>query len=160
MKRVCNGYRDEVDLMFRMETGNIDSKSIWNGRRVRKSKSCSAPSVQGVHSHDLRDTHHGKKSTSQYPLPGIARSLFPSQDDQTLCYFYEFIIGTMPESDHSHYLHLQFPALFSRSRQDSALYLAAQAISYALVRRFSITGFLGNSYASHPIPFIHPMSNC
>ncbi|KAF4636114.1 hypothetical protein G7Y89_g1971 [Cudoniella acicularis] len=94
--------------MFRMENGNSDSKSNWNGRR-------------GVH-----------RKNPRYPSPGIARSLFPSQDNQTLCYFYEFMIGTMTESDHSRYLHMQLPALFSRSRQDSPLYLAAQAISHAV----------------------------
>lgn len=134
-----------------MENGNSDSKSNWN-RRLRKLESCSVPSVRGVHSHDLPDTQRGKNPG--YLLPGIARSLFPSQDDQTLSYFYEFMMGTMPEPDHSRYLHLQLPALVSRSRQDSALYLAAQAISHAVVRHFSIIGFVGVS-TPHDYQFLN-----
>ncbi|KAH8814807.1 C6 zinc finger protein [Xylogone sp. PMI_703] len=125
LKRVCNGYRDEVDLMFRMEYANPGSKSNRNGR-PRKLESYSAP-LRGIHSQP--DTQH---KNPRHMLPGIARSLFPSQDDQTLCYFYEFVISTMPEPDHSLYLHLQLPTLLSRSRQNSALYLAAQAISHAV----------------------------
>jgi hypothetical protein len=127
--------------MFRVEKGNLDSKSNLNGR-LRNLESYSTHSVRGVHSYGLSDTQHEKNT--RYLLHGIDSSLSPSQDEQALCYFYEFITGTMPETDHSRYLHLQLPILFSRSRQDSALYLAAQAISHAVVRRFSIIGVQGN----------------
>ncbi len=135
MKRVCNGSRDEVDLMFRMEKGDSKSKSNRSGR-LQKIGSHSTPFIQGPHSHDLPDRQW--RMNPRYEHPGISRSLFPSQDDQILCYFYDFIIRTMPESDHSRYLHQQLLALLSRSRQDSALYLAAQAISQAIVCHFSI----------------------
>lgn len=102
LKKVCSGYRNEIDLMFRVAVRKPCSNSNGNGR---------------VH---LREGV-------------IARSLFPSEDDQTLCYFYTSMIGTIAESDHSRYLHLQLPHLFSRSRKDSALCLAAQAISHAVV---------------------------
>jgi hypothetical protein len=67
----------------------------------------------------------------------IQLSLSPSQDDQVLCYFYESMMDTISIFDHSAYLHLQLPILLSRSRQQSVLYLAAQAISYSVVRLYS-----------------------
>ncbi|KAG9232228.1 C6 zinc finger protein [Amylocarpus encephaloides] len=113
LKKSCTGYRDEVDIMFRVVDGrSSDSNLSWNGR----------PRKVEQRSPDL--------------LPGIARSLFPSQEDKSLCYFYEYMIGTMSESDHSWYLHLQLPYLISRTRQDSALYLAAQAISQAVWAKY------------------------
>lgn len=128
LKRVCYGWRDDGDLIFRVENGSSG--------KLPKSESWSTKAVGGVRLHDLHDTQGEKKP--QYTLHGIPRSLFPSKDDQTLCYFYDFMIGTTAESDHSRYLHLQLPALLSRSRQDSALYLAAQAISHAVVCHFSV----------------------
>ncbi|KUJ19673.1 uncharacterized protein LY89DRAFT_580739 [Mollisia scopiformis] len=120
--KVCPGYRQGVDLIFRNENRNTVSKS-----RLQKSENSFALSTRGLHPHNQHGSNCGTLTQTL-----LLRSLFPSQDDQTLCYFYEFMMHTMHESDHSRYLHLQLPTLFSRSRQDSALCLATQAISYAV----------------------------
>ncbi|KAH8657124.1 C6 zinc finger protein [Tricladium varicosporioides] len=125
LKKVCHGYREEVDFMFRTETGDQDSRSTQIGKR-QTSKSRTS---RGAYSHELL-IQHGKNC--RYLLPSVAKSLFPSHYDKELCYFYESMLETVAESDHSRYLHLQLPTLFSRTRHNSALYFAAQAISHAV----------------------------
>jgi hypothetical protein len=88
LKKVWKGYRDEVDLVFRMDSGYSGSKVNWNARRTRELERCSAPSI-----HDLPEKN------LQHLLPGIAQPLVPSQSEQPLCYFYEYMISTMPDSD-------------------------------------------------------------
>ncbi|KAL5319376.1 hypothetical protein ACEPPN_012427 [Leptodophora sp. 'Broadleaf-Isolate-01'] len=78
---------------------------------------------------DLNISHDrsGKQSFSHGPT----KVLLPSKEDQRLCFFYQTTMEGLVDSDHTQYLHSQFPALMSQSRSGSALHLAAQAISYA-----------------------------
>lgn len=123
--------------MFRMQKGTSDGS-------LQNRESSLASSTKKAYSQGLSDAQCGKNP--RYLLPGINRDLFNSWDDQTLWYFYESTIGTMPEYGHCRYLHLQLPALLSRSSTNSALHLAAQAISYAVVCHFSSAEFIGGLF--------------
>lgn len=58
-----------------------------------------------------------------------------SYDDLALDYFYNITLENLPQADHARYLHLQFSSLYTTSRHDSALRLAALAISHAVYSR-------------------------
>lgn len=130
MKRACTGYRDQLDLMFHHE----DVKSKARPERPERRSNGAATSVWGFQSsHDLGGTK--SRSNPQYFLCSISPSLLPSEQDLALCYYYETILETVPDADHSRYLHMQLPTLFSQSKPGSALHLATQAISQAVWAR-------------------------
>lgn len=74
-------------------------------------------------------------SQSQHLLSRVGQMLLPSMEDLSLCFFYQNTLETLVDADHAYYLHLQLPMLFSQSEASSALYLATQAISFAVWAR-------------------------
>ncbi len=89
--------------------GNSNPSPDWTEKRIRKE--------------------------SLFLLSRIGHTLPPSEEDLTLCFFYQTTLESLIHADRAQYLHLQLPTLFSRSEAGSALRLATQAISLAIWAR-------------------------
>ena len=109
MKRACTGYRDQLDLRFRDETATVQARINQPAKRIS-----TVTALTSVIS------------------PDSCSSLLPTSEDMVLSHFYHTITASLPDANHARYLHLQLPALYSRSSSRSALRLSTQAISYAL----------------------------
>lgn len=116
----CTGYREEGDLIFRHTVPKPREKG-------RNATTKSGNMLQSQTDLNISHDRSGKQSFSHGPT----KVLLPSKEDQRLCFFYQTTMEGLVDSDHTQYLHSQFPALMSQSRSGSALHLAAQAISYA-----------------------------
>jgi len=112
--------------MFRHADAKLMQESRKPGFKDSKQLSVTASPKS---SHDRAWMRAGEES--QFLLSGIGRSLLPSKEDLSICFFYQTTLESLIDVHHSLYLHLQLPILFSHSQAGSALHLATQAISLA-----------------------------
>ncbi|KAH8592851.1 C6 zinc finger protein [Bisporella sp. PMI_857] len=126
MKTRCSGYQDDADLIFRH--ANVKSKE-GNRKSGKKDGKPLSPIVRSKLSNSNSRMRAGRES--QFLLTGIDRVLLPSKEDLSLCFFYQTTLEPLTDAEHTQYLHLQLPTLFSQSKAGSALRLATQAISLA-----------------------------
>jgi hypothetical protein len=124
LKKRCK-YRNHIDALFRNQPGK--NSAIHEQKAKPAFNRSFLATTKAKVSHDLLRSRPGF---------GMSRSLLPLQEDLAICYFYEKVLETVSVGDHARYLHLQLPGLFSRSKQDSALHLASQAISHAAWARY------------------------
>jgi hypothetical protein len=127
MRRDCR-YRDQDDLMFH----HTNVKSNGRSRRPGSKNSKNLHSTPAFRS---SQTSPRVRKQSQFLLGRIGRELLPSKEDLPLCFFYQKTLESLIDTDRAQYLHLQLPALFSRSETGSVLNLATQAIALAIWAR-------------------------
>ncbi|KAF8860355.1 C6 zinc finger protein [Acephala macrosclerotiorum] len=129
LKRDCSGYRDEIDLIFHHT--DVELK----GRRRKSGKDDGKQPSAAMGSHSSHDHCKMLAGEVSFLLSGSGQTLLPSKEHLALCFFYQTTLEPLVDADHTQYLHLQLPTLFSLSREDSALHLATQAISLAVWAR-------------------------
>lgn len=121
MKRVCSGYRDQLNLAFRDETAKTRERSQrlqLRAHSIRSAGKATRPS--GVSRWANGD------SLVWASLPS------PSAENLVICHFYSATMENLSDQDPARHLHSHLPNLYARSDPGSALRLATEAISYAV----------------------------
>lgn len=130
MGKLCCGYRDPSELMFRDETARTEQRarsSVTDSRRVQVSPAAATADNQTA----SRILATGVCRNDNLRPHGWDRTLSPSLEDLSIFQFHCSIMENLPHEDHAWYIHSQLPNLYTQSGPDSALRLATQAISYA-----------------------------
>ncbi|KAH7016389.1 C6 zinc finger protein [Microdochium trichocladiopsis] len=129
LKRTCLGYRDQIDLIFRDETSQVQARS-------RQRRACTGTSSNCIRLH-TSSWSHAFADVLQLPI-----TLSPSMEDTVVSHFYHTTLETISDEDPVHFLHSQLPSLYARGSPKSALRLATEAISYAASRQYIRQGAL------------------
>lgn len=130
MNKACTGYRAQPDLMFCHE--NFSSTRRKQNKLKRNHEAENFELISRFQNQSIEPRFRVDRQNLIY---GISRSLLPPEQDLVLCYFYETILETISEVDHSRELHMELPNIFSQSKPGSVLNLATLAISQAVWAR-------------------------
>jgi hypothetical protein len=79
----------------------------------------------------VSDQHNLQFATFEVRVSISSGIGLPCKEDLPLCYFYQTVLDSLVDTDHSRFLHLQLPALLSRGEKGSVLPIATEAISLA-----------------------------
>lgn len=113
-RRVCSGYRDEDDLSFRHET-DLTRKRVQDGWRERRNKD---PTERRIHSRAL-DRANAPITLSCLTMP---------ISHEALAYLFANLCSRKPAPSFNFHL----PILYARSRADSPLTMATNAVALSL----------------------------
>ncbi|KZL67593.1 C6 finger domain protein, partial [Colletotrichum tofieldiae] len=130
-KKICLGYRDQTDLMFRDENTRTHARfRQWHARTSGSASASTSNAFPLPFFSADSSLIHGNRVTRAYRLS-------PPTEDVVISYFYHTILDNLPDEDPVRYLHSQLPNLYASSGPGSALRLATEAISYAASTKLS-----------------------
>ncbi|KZL80607.1 c6 zinc finger protein [Colletotrichum incanum] len=128
-KKICLGYRDQMDLMFRDENTRTQARfRQWHAR------TCGSASISASNASSSL-LFAADSYVMQVNCATPAFSLSPPTEDVVINHFYHTILDNLSDEDPVRYLHSQLPNLYASCDPGSALRLATEAISYAASRK-------------------------